>query len=59
MSKKYNYFKNEDGKYECGYCGKSYKYKSGARRHIRKNHSDERLKQKQREKIEVNEEGNE
>jgi len=58
MNKKYNYFQNKKGKYECGYCGEEYSYSSGARRHIKKNHKDKILERKQREKVEVDEKGN-
>ena len=58
MSKKYNYFKNDNGKYECGYCSKDYKYASGARRHVKKHHKNERMQKSQNEKIEKEENGN-
>ena len=58
MTKKYNYFKNEKGKFECGYCGRDYEYSRGARRHIRNNHDKERLEESQNEKIEKEEKGN-
>lgn len=36
--KKYNYFENEEGMFECGHCGKEYKSSRGARGHCKKNH---------------------
>ena len=56
--KKYNYFKNDNDKFECGYCGRDYEYARGVRRHIRNNHDKERLDQSQNEKIEKEEKGN-
>lgn len=57
--KKYNYFKNEDGRYECEYCGKDYAQSRGARKHIKKHHKNRKeLNTNKKEKIEKEEKGN-
>ncbi len=46
MSKKYNYFKNADGLFECGHCGKVYKHDRGARGHIKAVHGENKSEPK-------------